>query len=678
MTTGAASPTQDSDDDGCGSAHGAWLRSSSRDGPACCAWHCSLPPNAVAALAAEASALVHEGGRTFWLQASDIPACALEAFALATLRFHNERIASGTLSGVEWWAQVRSSEQPTPSINWHWDSDEKLKCESGEHVPPFCATVTYLGDAGAPTAILPLACNAQGRAVEAKGGGGAYLSYPRTGKHLSFDGRLLHAAPHALAPDTGPCTRITLLVNLWLRHRPHAVERLPATLAQRIFGATATIGVRLAEVGACFGGVVAEAPRLPAALRAAARADGAWQKCAIGYPFYHPTVEVYGLESPPLADLVMGDLWTASVALRYPGQRPPGEKSVVEPPVPEPPVPEPPAAEPPAAKPAAPASLPQRCSLTRHVGASQPKPHYVNDLRIDSRGPVNRPCFAFQQGSCARGEACRFVHGTPLADPPPRWRLPVNVAACTVGLPTSLRPHRLCEAPSDVLAELTALVRAALRVADEYDLSYLHELPEGGARVAGRARNGHYQKRWKAALQARSSEWRSRLDRCMRRFVGECAAVDALEAHIHGYRAVCYQAEPSLRIHAPHAPGGIQLHKDADYYHQPNEVNLWIPLSEGVNGTNSLYCESAPGVGDYTPFTVPRGSYMRFWGNQCHHHTVINTTESTRVSLDMRVVPMELYDPSWANPHGRVCFRLGEYYDEAQVAVGGWESQATH
>ena len=87
-------------------------------------------------------------------------------------------------------------------------------------------------------------------------------------------------------------------------------------------------------------------------------------------------------------------------------------------------------------------------------------------------------------------------------------------------------------------------------------------------------------------------------------------------------------------------------------------------------GANSLYCESAPGAGDYAPFEVDRGSYMRFWGNQCLHHTAVNTTEATRVSLDVRVVPLELFDHAWPNPRGDVCFRLGEYYDQVPVPVG--------
>ena len=90
-----------------------------------------------------------------------------------------------------------------------------------------------------------------------------YLSYPRPGKHISFDGRWLHGAPSSLEPDSdsdddddddgddeeeaeedrgsssnkrqrtdppiAPTTRrITFLVNVWLNHQPLGSERYPA------------------------------------------------------------------------------------------------------------------------------------------------------------------------------------------------------------------------------------------------------------------------------------------------------------------------------------------------------------------------------------------------------------------------------------------------------------------
>jgi hypothetical protein len=74
------------------------------------------------------------------------------------------------------------------------------------------------------------------------------VSYPFKGKHLCFDGRLLHGVPECMNKSDegggGPCDRVeesecssshdhsstrrvTFLVNVWLNHRPFAVQRFP-------------------------------------------------------------------------------------------------------------------------------------------------------------------------------------------------------------------------------------------------------------------------------------------------------------------------------------------------------------------------------------------------------------------------------------------------------------------
>lgn len=84
-------------------------------------------------------------------------------------------------------------------------------------------------------------------------------------------------------------------------------------------------------------------------------------------------------------------------------------------------------------------------------------------------------------------------------------------------------------------------------------------------------------------------------------------------------------------------------HCDADYCHQPNEVNWWVPLGP-VYGSNSLWIESRPAKRDFRPVEANNGSAFQFYGNQCEHFTCANRTEHTRVSFDFRVVPEHLYD----------------------------------
>ena len=261
-----------------------WLRESPLRVPAARVWHDALPGGARrAALRSDAMLLAelyqHRPG-TFWLPLEGAePRCGLERFALEVLRFHlldggptatppppeAEQAGVGGICGAEFWVQVRRvGARDGSTIAFHWDSDETCM-RAGVHVPPLLATVTYLGGVGAPTVVLPLAASERGMALAAVDGataadgsagvattacarGAAYLSRPVPGKHLAFDGRLLHGCPaeYSLPPaatvEGGPSAaaedagslRVSLLVNVWRCHRPLAAHRLPAELAARL------------------------------------------------------------------------------------------------------------------------------------------------------------------------------------------------------------------------------------------------------------------------------------------------------------------------------------------------------------------------------------------------------------------------------------------------------------
>lgn len=48
--------------------------------------------------------------------------------------------------------------------------------------------------------------------------------------------------------------------------------------------------------------------------------------------------------------------------------------------------------------------------------------------------------------------------------------------------------------------------------------------------------------------------------------------------------------------------------------------------------------ESEPDKGDFHPMTMEYGQICKFYGNRCRHFTYPNNSNSTRVSLDFRVV----------------------------------------
>ena len=106
----------------------------------------------------------------------------------------------------------------------------------------------------------------------------------------------------------------------------------------------------------------------------------------------------------------------------------------------------------------------------------------------------------------------------------------------------------------------------------------------------------------------------------------------------HDPQGYLYQKEPNLRCHLPGTGRQLVLrHCDADYFHQPHELNYWLPCTPAY-GSNLLWVESAPGRADYRAMELDVGDLLRFYGNQCDHYSLPNETGVTRLSLDFRIV----------------------------------------
>lgn len=257
--------------------------------------------------------------RTFWISAKDKARCALEQCALEVFHHHvKDTPYDAATSGAEWWVQIRPSppagryalltEQDPPTtcrqkqnkdnntsdgvdlehsgICFHWDKDEDLRLLMGGnmYLHPHISTVTYLTNIGAPTMALNYRVDAMTgqyldpadekvESRETKGasddgigagaGGGnpvqAYISWPKRGKHLSFDGRYLHAAPSNLMKEgvwkeqtkVMPASntnqdererkkferqhrRVTFLVNIWLNYKPFNVNEFPECMLDKL------------------------------------------------------------------------------------------------------------------------------------------------------------------------------------------------------------------------------------------------------------------------------------------------------------------------------------------------------------------------------------------------------------------------------------------------------------
>jgi hypothetical protein len=185
--------------------------------------------------------------------------CELEELALFIYRSHVKRIEerlpvplfiNPKLSGAEWWIQIKNLDEPDSAIDLHYDKDEEIAETFGVGVFPYLSTVTYLSDISQfsslpqPTLILSTTCNEPvGTDINE-----VFVSYPRQGKHIAFDGRLLHGAPSdpllktwgtsrgesCCIGETLPAQRVTFLVNIWLNHHPASVSPLPDQIAQAL------------------------------------------------------------------------------------------------------------------------------------------------------------------------------------------------------------------------------------------------------------------------------------------------------------------------------------------------------------------------------------------------------------------------------------------------------------
>ena len=141
-----------------------------------------------------------------------------------------------------------------------------------------------------------------------------------------------------------------------------------------------------------------------------------------------------------------------------------------------------------------------------------------------------------------------------------------------------------------------------------HELSRLHEKPvEAASSTPPSLHRGQIQARMSGSAgrdeaKQQKSAWLQHNDgykqllAVFRKFVRE-----VILPHLGG--DVLFQAVPVLRCVLPGSVAPCQPHVDADYFHDASELNFWLPLT-AVAGANSLYSESAPGLGDFAPFEL--------------------------------------------------------------------------
>ena len=191
---------------------------------------CKAASTARAAGSAELSA-----GMTFWLPSSAEPRTLLESIARRVFDFHTRGATfDPERSGAEWWCLHIGSDD---EVGLHWDRDYTMQADQGLLLHPHLATVTYLSAPASAAPTLVLERDSPLFAEEDPSGliPTAAACWPAIGRHLAFDGKLLHGAPSGLGrAGASQGRRSTFMVNVWLNHVPWGAEPLPAVLARRM------------------------------------------------------------------------------------------------------------------------------------------------------------------------------------------------------------------------------------------------------------------------------------------------------------------------------------------------------------------------------------------------------------------------------------------------------------
>ena len=109
------------------------------------------------------------------------------------------------------------------------------------------------------------------------------------------------------------------------------------------------------------------------------------------------------------------------------------------------------------------------------------------------------------------------------------------------------------------------------------------------------------------------------------------------------------------------AAARARWHTDAEFGHQAETVNFWVPLTL-ARGTATVWTETGPGKGDYTPVNMVPGQYLEFSATTLRHGNKPNITGRTRVSFDFRVIPFASYrDSGSLTVSAGRALRLGDY-----------------
>ena len=126
---------------------------------------------------------------------------------------------------------------------------------------------------------------------------------------------------------------------------------------------------------------------------------------------------------------------------------------------------------------------------------------------------------------------------------------------------------------------------------------------------------------------------------------------------------IIIQSKPTLRVHIPNNISVGSYHKDSDYGHPEEEINLWLPFNKSVN-TSALWLESEPNKCDFKPYNLDYGEILIF-NSKLTHGTEVNIEDHSRLSMDFRVIRKKNFiNKPTVSPKNNIKFNLGGYFRE--------------
>lgn len=140
---------------------------------------------------------------------------------------------------------------------------------------------------------------------------------------------------------------------------------------------------------------------------------------------------------------------------------------------------------------------------------------------------------------------------------------------------------------------------------------------------------------------------------------------------------IVVQKTPNIRFHLPNCsnigkrnsdPNNyiIGLHYDNEFNHDENEINLILPITN-MYDTNSIYFEpyekSNKSFDEYCNLKLNNNNIAFLYLNKWKHFNRINTTNKTRISFDIRIIPFSKYSNNNNNSEtNKKKLVIGEYF----------------